>query len=109
MRKDLFKTILVVVLTQASILNSLAQTPKAKTIINLAPGITAPISYPNNGNPNRITPCDNTDVRIFPSTRPQSEIHLSINKQNPQVLLLSAQTFPVFNSCRELIGVRMEA
>jgi hypothetical protein len=35
------------------------------------------------------------DVRVFPSALPQSEIHISINKQNPQVLLLSGQAFPV--------------
>jgi hypothetical protein len=76
--------------------NALAQSPK--TAIKLAQGITTPISYPNNINPQRMTPCDNADVRIFPSARPQSEIHLSINKQNPQALLLSANTFPQFNS-----------
>lgn len=77
---------------------SLSQKPKSKTIITLAPGITAPINYPNNFSPNRVTPCDNPDVRVFPSNLPQSEVHISINKTNPQVLLLSANTFPRFNS-----------
>lgn len=98
MKKNLTKTMLALLLILGLKSISLAQEPKAKTVINLAPGITAPISYPNNVNPNRITPCDNGDVRISPSARPQSEIHLSINKQNPQVLLLSANTFPNFNS-----------
>lgn len=99
--KNIFIARLLPLLFISSLLSNIsvtAQTPKTKTIINLAPGINAPITYPNNVNPNRITLCDNADVRIFPSARPQSEVHLSINKQNPQVLLLSANTFPVVNS-----------
>ncbi len=96
MRKYLNQTIGILLMLLIIKSNALAQSPK--TAIKLAPGITTPISYPNNINPQRMTPCDNADVRIFPSDRPQSEIHLSINKQNPQVLLLSANTFPQFNS-----------
>ncbi|MGN6605173.1 MAG: hypothetical protein ACTHK8_22145 [Ginsengibacter sp.] len=33
------------------------------------------------------------EVRVFPSSHAQSEIHLSINKTNPQVLLLSSQNY----------------
>ena len=32
-------------------------------------------------------------VRVFPSSYAQAEIHLSINKTFPQVLLLSSQTY----------------
>jgi hypothetical protein len=99
MRKNLNQTIGVILILLIVKSNALAQSPK--TAIKLAPGITTPISYPNNTNPQRMTPCDNADVRIFPSARPQSEIHLSINKQNPQVLLLSANTFPQFNSWQD--------
>lgn len=55
---------------------------------------TKPIQYQNQLNPNVLTSCDAPDIRIFPSTEPQSEIHISINKQNPQVLLLSSNTYP---------------
>jgi hypothetical protein len=88
MKKNLTKFVCAVLIISTSVSNNIltAQVQKANTITNLAPGVTSPIAYPNNINLNRITPCDNADVRIFPSTRPQSEIHLSINKQNPQVL-----------------------
>jgi hypothetical protein len=33
------------------------------------------------------------EVRVFPSANPQSEIHLSVNKTSPQVLLLATQTY----------------
>ena len=33
------------------------------------------------------------EVRVFPSSYAQAEIHLSINKTNPQVLLLSSQNY----------------
>lgn len=81
-----------------TLIQSKSQTISPYSIPILSPGITTPISYPNN--PVILTPtvCDNPDVRIFPSPNPQSEIHISINKQNPQVLLLSANTFPTFNS-----------
>lgn len=48
--------------------------------------------------PNSPGVCDYTDVRIFPSANPQSEIHLSINKRNPSVLLLSSQAYFTNNS-----------
>lgn len=32
------------------------------------------------------------EIPIYPSTNPQSEIHISINKTNPRVLLLSSNT-----------------
>lgn len=72
-----------------------------KTAIHLASGVTRPIgknTTTNGVNPELITSCDGNDIRIFPSPNPQSEIHLSINKLNPNVLLLSSQTFPVANS-----------
>ncbi len=36
---------------------------------------------------------DATDIRVFPSSNPQSEIHTSISKANPQNILISAQTY----------------
>ena len=77
--------------------NGIAQNDTT-SLTRRAPGITKPISYPENENIYTITPCDNPDVRIFPSARAQSEVHISINKQNPQVVLVSANTWPVFNS-----------
>ena len=73
------------------------------SVVYLASGATAPTDVKSSTNAARVasaTPsaCDALDIRIFPSALPQSEIHLSINKQNPQVLLLSANTFPVTNS-----------
>ena len=56
------------------------------------------IQKEENAVPNSPVVCDYNDVRIFPSTNPQSEIHLSINKRNPQVLLLSSQTNFINNS-----------
>lgn len=84
MRKNFNHTIFILLLLLVVKSKTLGQSPS--TVIKLAPGISTPISYPNNINPQRMTPCDNADVRIFPSARPQSEIHLSVNKQNPQVL-----------------------
>lgn len=48
------------------------------------------------------------DVLVFPSANPQSEIHLSINKVNPNVLLLSSNTFPAANSWQGAIGQQTE-
>lgn len=73
------------------------------TVIHLASGVTHPIAQntqqPIGKKPNP-TPYTfiSGETRIFPSPNPQSEIHISINKINPQVLLLSSQTFPVTNS-----------
>jgi hypothetical protein len=78
-----------------------AQDSSLKTAIHLASGVTHPIgknTTTSSANPQMITSCDGNDIRIFPSPNPQSEIHLSINKVNPNVLLLSSQTFPVANS-----------
>lgn len=78
-----------------------AQDSTLKTAIYLAPGVTHPIgkNLKTKGiNPEMRTICDGNDIRIFPSPNPQSEIHLSINKSDPNVLLLSSQTFPVANS-----------
>ena len=81
-------------------LRTLAQDSSLKTAVHLAPGVTHPIGKDttSGANPQMITSCDGNDIRIFPSPNPQSEIHLSINKVNPNVLLLSSQTFPVANS-----------
>ena len=37
--------------------------------------------------------CDEADIRIFPSESPQSEVHISINPNNPQNLVVSANTY----------------
>ena len=81
-------------------LRTFAQNSSLKTAIHLAPGVTHPLGKEtkNGANPQMITSCDGNDIRIFPSPNPQSEIHISINKLNPNVLLLSSQTFPVTNS-----------
>lgn len=81
-------------------INAQTINPK-KSIVNLGNGVTSPIGL--NTNSTNVTTfsintCDGNDVRIFPSTLPQSEVHISINKQNPNVLLLSATTFPTSNS-----------
>jgi hypothetical protein len=66
-----------------------------KTRPVLAPGVTAPIGTNNNNSvPFGLASCDYNDVRVFPSQNPQSEIHISINKVNPNVMLLSSNTFP---------------
>ncbi len=78
-----------------------AQDSTLKTAVHLAPGVTHPIGIDTTTtapNPPMIASCDGNDVRIFPSPNPQSEVHLSINKVNPNVLLLSSNTFPVANS-----------
>ena len=36
---------------------------------------------------------DNSDIRIFPSPVWQSEVHISINRANPNILLASANTY----------------
>jgi hypothetical protein len=41
---------------------------------------------------------DRSDVQVFPSGNPQSEVHLSINPVNPQNILLSCNTVPIGNS-----------
>lgn len=66
----------------------------------LAPGVTHPIGKDttNQASTQNLYSCDGTDIRIFPSPNPQSEVHISISKVNPAVLLLSSNTFPVTNS-----------
>lgn len=36
---------------------------------------------------------DGADIRIFPSANPQSEVHISVNKSNPNNILASANTY----------------
>jgi len=36
---------------------------------------------------------DNSDIKIFPSANTQSEVHISINRANPNILLASANTY----------------
>lgn len=36
---------------------------------------------------------DGTDVRVFPSANPQSEVHISIDENNPNNLVASCNTF----------------
>jgi hypothetical protein len=36
---------------------------------------------------------DHSDIRIFASSNQQSEVHISINKNNPQNLIISSNTF----------------
>ena len=81
-------------------LHSFAQFDSNKTFIRLDSGVTAPIGKDTNSGVRTqlVTSCDGNDVRIFPSTNPQSEIHLSISKVNGNVILLSSNTFPVANS-----------
>jgi Secretion system C-terminal sorting domain len=69
-------------------------TDAQKTPPVLAPGVTAPIGQNTNNGTGRLIPCDYADVRVFPSPNPQSEVHISINKTNPNVMLLSSNTFP---------------
>ena len=37
---------------------------------------------------------DHNDVQIFPSANEQSEVHISTNMQNPNILVASANTYP---------------
>jgi hypothetical protein len=69
------------------------------TAPQLAPGVTSPIGKDTSRGVTiqLVAACDGNDVRVFPSAIPQTEIHLSINKLNPNVLLLSSNTFPVTN------------
>lgn len=64
------------------------------TSINVKPGALPYKSIANDIKPNVFTLCESPDVRVFPSTLPQSEVHISINKANNQTLLLSSNTFP---------------
>lgn len=61
---------------------------KILSVVHIKPGQTS-------GNKTIITPYTlvGNEVRIFPSSNPQSEIHLSVNKVNPQLLLLSSNTY----------------
>lgn len=45
-------------------------------------------------NANSIPAVDGTDIRIFPSTNPQSEVNISIDPTNSKNILVSAQTVP---------------
>ena len=51
-----------------------------------------------NNSVQKLITCDGNDVRVFPSGNAQSEIHISINKINPQVLLLSSNGTFINNS-----------
>lgn len=67
-----------------------------KTAVSLAPGVTRPV-----GANTKVTPFSaviSRNTLVASSVHPQSEVNISINKTNPQVLLLSSQTFPVTNS-----------
>jgi len=46
--------------------------------------------------PSAVTPSvvtDNNDIRIFPSSNVQAEVHISINRSNPNIILASANTY----------------
>jgi len=43
---------------------------------------------------NSIPAVDSTDIRIFPSSNPQSEVNISIDPTNSNNILVSAQTLP---------------
>jgi len=43
-------------------------------------------------NANSIPAVDGTDIRIFPSSNPQSEVNISIDPTNSKNILVSAQT-----------------
>ena len=94
-------TCFLIILTVFFNPSSIAQTlnPK-KSVLYLANGVTSPVGQnsPSDATTFSTTTCDGNDVRILPSPLPQSEVHISINKQNANVLLLSANTFPTSNS-----------
>ncbi|MFC4231573.1 hypothetical protein ACFOW1_06715 [Parasediminibacterium paludis] len=101
MKTILHSTCFLIILTAVLNPSAHAQTnnPK-KSVLHLANGVSAPVGQNSSSNVTTFstTTCDGNDVRIFPSPLPQSEVHISINKQNPNVLLLSANTFPISNS-----------
>lgn len=64
--------------------------PKTNFIFN--PTIQTTPSTPTS--PNGIyTITDGQDIRVFPSANVQAEVHISINKQNPNNLVASANTY----------------
>lgn len=97
-QSTLLKEILFILLFALIGIPCFSQSINAGTIPHLAPGVKAPIGKNNIPQPQNMTTCDETDVRVFPSPNPQSEVNLSINKQSPEVILLSSNTFPTNNS-----------
>ncbi|MBS1576924.1 MAG: hypothetical protein JST09_16630 [Bacteroidetes bacterium] len=80
-----------------------SQKKRLNSLNNRKPKKTAVVQSPNTGIPlsgNTVTPYTliSSEVRVFPSSNPQSEIHISINKTNPQALLLSSNTTQI-GSC----------
>src|SRR5262249_40206389 len=61
-----------------------------KTIQNFTLKFNSSITTKANVSTSSIT--DTKDIRVFPSPNIQSEVHISINKQNPDNLLASANT-----------------
>lgn len=44
-------------------------------------------------NPSTVSATDNSDIRVYPSSHSQSEVHISLDINNPDNLLISANTY----------------
>jgi len=102
MKKIYIMSLIVLTILFSSIhMNCLAQGSYTNTIVKLAPGVINPfvyIKYNQPISPQILVECHAANIPVLVWPNPQSEVHLSINKQNPQVILLSANTFPINNS-----------
>ncbi|MEO6837640.1 MAG: hypothetical protein ABI185_04590 [Ginsengibacter sp.] len=62
--------------------------------MNLKFNPTVPTKPNTSTNPNGVyTITDGQDVRVFPSANVQAEVHISVNKLNPNNLVASANTY----------------
>lgn len=50
-------------------------------------------SLSTTANPSTASASDATDIRVFPSANIQAEVHLSLDRNNPDNLLMSANTY----------------
>lgn len=105
MKLKLIITVLLIVICNGfAFSQTITPTSLYNNLINLRPTNKIPQNYKlNESNANTIpttpnspsTITDNVDVRIFPSTTIQSEVHISINRNNPNNLITSCNTiFP---------------
>ena len=96
------KKLLITMASYLVILSSFSQTSSTYDSfalpIKIKPGTQLSKSVNSDISPNRLVTCERPDVRIFPSSVPQSEVHISINRVNNQSLLVSSNTFPIGNS-----------
>lgn len=90
-----FQVIILLMLPTIALCQPKNKIDSSKTAVYLAPGANAALTKTT---VRPYTASISSNIQVFPSSNPQSEIHISINKTNPQILLLSSNTFPVTNS-----------